>query len=33
MRAAWLAKVEDDKVAEWGVYADNEPARAAMRSR
>ena len=25
--AAWLAVVEGDKIAEWRVYADNEPIR------
>ena len=29
--AAWLAVVRGKRVAEWRVYADNEPARAAMR--
>lgn len=31
MHAAWLAVVRGGRVAEWRVYADNEPARAAMR--
>ncbi len=31
MHAAWLAIVRGDRIAEWRVYADNEPARAAMR--
>jgi len=31
MHAAWLAVVRGKRVAEWRVYADNEPARAAMR--
>lgn len=26
--AAWRAVVRDGKIAEWQVYADNEPARA-----
>jgi ketosteroid isomerase-like protein len=29
--AAWRAKVSDDRVAEWRVYADNEPLRQLMR--
>ena len=29
--AAWRAKVRDDRVAEWRVYADNEPLRQLMR--
>jgi hypothetical protein len=29
--AAWRAKVRDDRVAEWRVYADNEPIRQLMR--
>ncbi len=33
MRAAWLAKVKGNQVAEWSVYADNEPARAALEGR
>lgn len=33
MRAAWLAKVRGDQVAAWSVYADNEPARAAVEGR
>ena len=28
--AAWLAVVRDGKVAEWRVYADNQPARKLM---
>lgn len=31
LRAAWLAVVSEGRVAEWRVYADNEPARAAVR--
>ena len=30
--AAWRAKVHDDRVAEWRVYADNEPLRQLMRT-
>jgi ketosteroid isomerase-like protein len=30
--AAWRAIIRDNKVAEWRVYADNEPIRAIMRS-
>ena len=30
--AAWRAKVRDDRVAEWRVYADNEPIRQLMRN-
>jgi ketosteroid isomerase-like protein len=30
--AAWRAHVENDTVAEWRVYADNEPIRRLMRS-
>jgi ketosteroid isomerase-like protein len=33
MRAAWLALVKNGLVAEWCVFADNEPARAAMEGR
>ena len=33
MRAAWLALVRNALVAEWCVFADNEPARAAMEER
>ena len=33
MRAAWLALVRDGLIAEWRVYADNEPARAAIEGR
>ncbi len=29
--AAWRAQVRDDRVAEWRVYADNEPLRQLMR--
>ncbi|MGH7630247.1 MAG: nuclear transport factor 2 family protein [Gemmatimonadales bacterium] len=29
--AAWRAVVRDDRVAEWRVYADNEPLRRLMR--
>ena len=29
--AAWRAVVRDDRVAEWRVYADNEPLRDVMR--
>ena len=29
--AAWRALIEDDKVAEWRVYADNEPMRRLMQ--
>lgn len=29
--AAWRAVVKDGKIAEWQVFADNEPIRAAMR--
>ena len=29
--AAWRAKVRDGRVAEWRVYADNEPIRQLMR--
>jgi len=29
--AAWRAKVRDGRVAEWRVYADNEPLRQLMR--
>jgi hypothetical protein len=29
-RAAWRAKVRDEKVVEWRVYADNEPIRQHM---
>ena len=29
--AAWRAAIEDGKVAEWRVYADNEPMRERMR--
>ncbi len=29
--AAWRAKVRDDRVAEWRVYADNEPLRRLMK--
>ena len=29
--AAWRALVRDDRVAEWRVYADNEPLRQLMR--
>jgi len=29
--AAWLGKVRDNRVAEWRVYADNEPLRQLMR--
>jgi ketosteroid isomerase-like protein len=29
--AAWRAKVRGDQVAEWRVYADNEPIRELMR--
>jgi ketosteroid isomerase-like protein len=31
--AAWLAIVRGKRLAEWRVYADNEPARAAMRHK
>src|SRR5262245_16655063 len=31
MHAAWLAVVRGKRIAEWRVYADNEPARTAMR--
>ena len=31
MRAAWLVTVRGRLVAEWRVFADNEPARRAMR--
>ncbi len=31
--AAWRALIHDDKVAEWRVYADNEPIRAIMRRK
>ena len=30
--AAWRAKVRDDRLAEWRVYADNEPLRQLMRA-
>jgi hypothetical protein len=30
--AAWRAHVENDKVTEWRVYADNEPIRRLMSS-
>ena len=30
--AAWRAKVRDDRLAEWRVYADNEPLRQLMRT-
>lgn len=30
--AAWRAHVENDKLAEWRVYADNEPIRRLMSS-
>ena len=33
MRAAWLTLVRNGLVAEWCVFADNEPARAAMEGR
>ncbi len=33
IRAAWLARVREDRIAEWCVFADNEPARAAMEGR
>jgi ketosteroid isomerase-like protein len=29
--AAWRAVIRDEKVAEWQVYADNEPVRRCMR--
>jgi len=29
--AAWRTEVEDDKVSEWRVFADNEPIRKIMR--
>ena len=29
--AAWRARVRDGRVAEWRVYADNEPIRELMR--
>lgn len=29
--AAWFAVVEGDKIAEWQVYADNEPIRLIMK--
>lgn len=29
-RAAWRARIDDGKVAEWRVYADNEPIRRLM---
>ena len=29
--AAWRAEVEEDKVSEWQIYADNEPIRKIMR--
>ncbi len=31
--AAWRAQIEDGKVAEWRVYADNEPIRRLMPKR
>ena len=31
MHATWLAVVRGKRTAEWRVYADNEPARSAMR--
>lgn len=31
--AAWLARVENGQIAEWRVYADNEPIRQRMRRR
>lgn len=30
--AAWRVKVKDGKVAEWRVYADNEPIRQRMKA-
>ncbi len=30
--AAWRVQVENDKLAEWRVYADNEPIRRVMSS-
>lgn len=33
MRAAWLALVKNGLIAEWCVFADNEPASAAMEGR
>src|SRR5262245_33154014 len=31
MHAAWLAVVRGKRIADWRVYADNKPARTAMR--
>ena len=31
MHAAWLAVVRGKRIADWRAYADNEPARTAMR--
>ena len=29
--AVWVARISDQKVAEWRIYSDNEPIRAKMR--